>query len=317
MENKSYFTSFILAGYREMDNLKYLYFTIFLLLYLIIIVASLFLIGVICVERSLHEPMYFFLCNLAVNGLYGSTGLLPSMLSHLMSEVHEVSLSCCLAQVFCLHTYGIAEFTILALMGYDRYVAICYPLQYNSIMSPLRVYTLITFSWLYPICSFSIFFISTARLTFCGRVLEKVYCTNHSVVKLSCEDTSIINIVGLVGISFTIVPQLLMLLYSYAQILIICLKSSRQSQVKALKTCTPHIVAVVNYSVGCLFEIIHSRFNMSHAPSAVRIVLALYFLIFPPLINPLIYGISIQAVRVKVIQILLKRKTVPETVIIK
>jgi len=144
--------------------------------------------------------MYVFLCNLAVNGIYGGTALLPSLMGTLMSPSHEVSLACCKAQTYFLHTYAIIEFTILSVMSYDRYVAICYPLQYHSIMTITRVYKLIAFSWGYPLVAFALFFILTLRLTICRNIIERVYCSNYSLVKLSCDDTNVVSAIGLFSV---------------------------------------------------------------------------------------------------------------------
>ncbi|XP_036379228.1 olfactory receptor 52D1-like [Megalops cyprinoides] len=308
MENATTVTSFILTAYSEMDNLKYLHFFVFLVLYILIIIVSSILTVVTYIERALHEPMYLLVCNLAVNGVYGSTGLLPALLGHLVSETHEVSLGCCLAQVFCLHTYATVEFTILAVMGYDRYIAVCYPLHYHSIMSISRTWKLIAFSWIYPCSIFIMYFSLTLRLTFCGRFIEKVYCVNFELVKLACAGASLINIVGLVSIIFFILPQLFMILFSYAQILRVCLRSSKESQIKALQTCTPHLLSVINYSVGSFFEIIQSRLNMSHVPPETRIFMSLYFILFPPMLNPVIYGMTIHAIRVRIFSMFRVRK---------
>ncbi|XP_036379238.1 olfactory receptor 1509-like [Megalops cyprinoides] len=300
MENASVVTSLILTAYYDMEGLKYLYFITFLLLYIITIVLNFLLIVIICVDRALHEPMYVFVCNLAFNGLFGSTALLPPLLSNLLSHSHEVSVACCKAQVFCLHTYSSAEFALLTVMGYDRYIAICHPLQYHSIMSLSKVYKLIAFSWLYPVAAVAVIFSLTERLIFCEANIDKVYCSNHSLVKLSCTDTSVVNIIGLISVGVYTIPQIILILYSYSQILRICLLSSKESQIKALKTCTPHLIALINYTFGCFFEISQSRLNMSHVHYGIRLFMSLYFLIFPPMINPAIYGMCIQAIRVKI-----------------
>lgn len=295
--------SIILTAFYEMEDLKYLYFIVFFFLYITIVFINVVLIVVIYIDRALHEPMYIFLCSLGFNGLYGSTALLPPLLGTLVSHSHEVSLYCCQAQIYCLHTYAITEFTILAVMGYDRYVAICHPLQYHSIMSISKVYKCTAFCWLYPLIAFAILFLLTLRLIFCEKIIDKVYCINYSLVKLSCEDTSIVNIVGLLSVIVYTVPQIIMILYSYAHIFRICLRSSKESQMKALRTCTPHLTAVLNYSVGCFFEICQNRFNMSHISYGTRTFMSLYFLIFPPLINPAIYGMNIQAIRVRIFKL--------------
>uniref|UniRef100_A0A8C9WMY1 Olfactory receptor n=1 Tax=Scleropages formosus TaxID=113540 RepID=A0A8C9WMY1_SCLFO len=303
MENVSAVTSFILIEYIEMEDLKYLYFIVFLLLYILILCLNLFLISVIYFEKSLHEPMYIFVCNLAVNGMYGSSISIPSFLGQLLSHSHEISLGLCLAQIYCLHTYAMIEFSVLAVMSYDRYIAICHPLHYHIVMSPQKVIGLITLSWMYPFIAFGMYFILTAQLTFCSRIIPKVYCANFLLVRLSCFDTSVHSIVGLVATVFLVVPQLLMVMFSYAQILRVCLLASKDSHVKALQTCTPHLLAFVNYSIGCFFEVIQSRFNMSNFPYGSRMFMSLYFLIFPPLLNPAVYGISVQNIRVRILKI--------------
>lgn len=283
-----------------MDDLKYLYFMIFFVLYMFVLFANTTLIFIIITEKALHKPMYVFLCNLAVNGIYGGTALLPSLMGTLMSPSHEVSLACCKAQTYFLHTYAIIEFTILSVMSYDRYVAICYPLQYHSIMTITRVYKLIAFSWGYPLVAFALFFILTLRLTICRNIIGRVYCSNYSLVKLSCDDTNVVSAIGLFSVVVYTFPQLAMTLYSYGHILKICFTATKKSKIKALKTCTPHLFAILNYSVGCFFEIVQSRFDTSYLPFETQIVMSLYFLIFPPILNPAIYGLSVQALRANI-----------------
>ncbi|XP_061072369.1 olfactory receptor 52E4-like [Conger conger] len=307
MENGSV-TSFILMAYTQLEDHRYVYFTGFLLLFIIMVLANVVLIFVIYTNRSLHEPMYFLMCNLAVNGIYGSISLLPSVLGYLTSQSYEMSLTACLLQIFCIHTYASVEFNILAVMGYDRFVAICQPLHYHQIMSHRKVCALIAFSWIYPCILFGLYFILTVQRTFCHRFIEKLHCTNFELVILSCLEISIHSIVGLVVNVFLITLQFLMILFSYAQILEICLFASRDSQKKAIQTCTPHLLAVINYAVGCFFEVIQSRFNMNHVPYKARIFMSIYFLIFPPLFNPVVYGVSIQAIRVQIFKLFITCK---------
>ncbi|XP_067279165.1 olfactory receptor 51G2-like [Pseudorasbora parva] len=297
MKNSSVVSSVILEVLYRMEDLKYLYFMIFFMLYMFVLFANTTLIFIVIYDKALHKPMYVFLCNLAVNGIYGGTALLPSLMGTLMSPSHEVSLECCKAQTYFLHTYVIIEFTILSVMCYDRYVAICYPLQYHSIMTITRVYKLIAFSWGYPLVAFALFFILTLRLTICRNIIGRVYCTNYSLVKLSCEDTNVVSAIGFFFVVVYTFPQLAMTLYSYGHILKICFTATKKSKIKALKTCMPHLFAILNYSVGCFFEIIQSRFDTSYLPFETQTVMSLYFLIFPPILNPAIYGLSVQALR--------------------
>ncbi|XP_067231491.1 olfactory receptor 52Z1P-like [Chanodichthys erythropterus] len=303
MTNSSIVSSVMLEVLYRMDDLKYLYFMIFFVLYMFVLFANTTLIFIIITDKALHKPMYVFLCNLAVNGIYGGTALLPSLMGTLMSPSHEVSLACCKAQTYFLHTYAIIEFTILSVMSYDRYVAICYPLQYHSIMTITRVYKLIAFSWGYPLVAFALFFILTLRLTICRNIIGRVYCSNYFLVKLSCDDTNVVSAIGLFSVVVYTFPQLAMTLYSYGHILKICFTSTKKSKIKALKTCTPHLFAILNYSVGCFFEIVQSRFDTSYLPFETQIVMSLYFLIFPPILNPAIYGLSVQALRANIFRL--------------
>lgn len=303
MDNTSV-TVFTMTAYAVMENNKYLQFSIFMLLYILIISFNLLLIAVICCQRALHQPMYVFICNLAANGLYGSTGFLPSTLILLLSETYEISLPWCLIQIYWVHTYAAVEFHILAVMGYDRYVAICYPLHYHSIMSISKVCKLVALAWLYPFSLFLMYFCLTLRLKFCGRFIHfKLFCVNFELVKNACSNTFYHSIVGLVLIAFIMIPQLLMIIFSYAHIFRVCLKSSKESQVKALKTCIPHLLSVINYSIGGFFEIAQSRFNMSGTSFMFRIIMSLYYTLLTPLINPAIYGMANQAIRMHVLKI--------------
>ncbi|XP_051793337.1 olfactory receptor 52D1-like [Acanthochromis polyacanthus] len=306
MKNFSKVTSFYLTEYYGLEDLKAVYFCIFMVIYVAIIAENVVLIGVIYREKSLHEPMYVLLCNLAVNSLYGGTVLLPALLVNLLSQTHEISLYFCQTQVYAIHTYAITEFTILAVMSYDRYVAICHPLSYHTIMSQ-RVVKLIVLMWLYPMLAFLIVLFFTLQLPYCGRTIEKLYCINYLLVRLACTDTFIANIVGLLTVALYTAPQLVMIFYSYGHILRICYLSFSKSKFKALRTSTPHLLAILNYSFGCFFEIAQGRFDSSHLSYQTKLFLSLYFLIFPPLLNPVIYGLSIGLIRARLFSLLSRK----------
>ncbi|XP_035522883.1 olfactory receptor 142-like [Morone saxatilis] len=307
MKNVSEVTSFHLSVYYGMEDLKPMYFCMFLMIYITTVAENVALISVVYREKSLHEPMYLLLCNLAVNGLFGSTSVLPAVLRNLLSHSYEISLPVCQTQIYAIHTYAITEFTILAVMSYDRYVAICYPLYYHVLMSQ-RVVKLIVFTWLYPMLAFLIVLIFTVQLWFCERTIENVYCINYLLVKLACTDTTIVNIVGLLSVALYVIPQLIMIFYSYAHILRICVFTLGNSKVKALRTCTPHLLAVIIYTIGCFIEIAQTRLNISHLSYQTKLFLSIYFLIFPPILNPAIYGLSIQLIRAKLFR-LFRRKS--------
>ncbi|XP_030009340.1 olfactory receptor 52D1-like [Sphaeramia orbicularis] len=310
MDNRTALT-FKMTAYAAFENHKYEFFVLFLLLYVITVFLNSLLITVIHQIKELHQPMNVFTCLLSLNELYGSTALFPATLSLLLSDTNEAAIKWCMAQVYFLHTYAGAEFCILAIMGYDRYIAICHPLHYHSIMSNSRVSKLVALTTLYPLIIFGCYYSLTLQLTFCGKFIPKMYCVNMELVKNACSTNFYISIVGLALIFLMVVPQLLMIVFSYAQISRVCRTLSKESQGNALRTCIPHLLSLVNYTIGSLFEIIQTRFNMSYVALEARIFLSLYFVIIPPITNPVLYGLGTQIVRVHILKLLIRYKIHP------
>ncbi|KAM9846383.1 olfactory receptor 52E4-like [Aulostomus maculatus] len=310
MDNGTSLT-FTMTAYTVIENYKNEMFAVFLLLYVITIILNLLLISIIHRNKKMHQPMNVFTCVLSINEIYGSTALLPSIMNLLLSRTHEVPVKWCMAQVYFLHTYAAAEFCILALMGYDRYVAICLPLQYHSIMSNAKVSKLIALAGLYPTIIFACYYSLTLKLRFCGKAVPKLYCVNMELVKNSCSNASYISIAGLVLIMVFVVPHLIMIFFSYAQISRVCWKLSKDRNRNALRTCVPHLLSLVNYTIGSLFEIIQTRFNMSYITVEAQILLSLYFIIIPPVTNPVLYGIGTQIIRVHIIKLFIRYKILP------
>ncbi|XP_033933954.1 putative olfactory receptor 1F12P [Pseudochaenichthys georgianus] len=298
MVNSTHVSYFIMSAFFHTGVFKYLFFTIVMCLYVCIIGANVLLIMVICVNRSLHEPMYLFLCSLFVNELCGSTGLFPFLLVQILSDIHTVYAPLCFLQVFSLYTYVNVQMYNLAIMSYDRYIAICHPLHYNTRMTSNKAAMFIALTWFFPILNVVIMISLTASLQLCGNIINKVYCDNFSVVKLACSDTTVNNTYGLVYMFTVIAALVIVMFYSYMRILRVCFSGSKQTRQKALSTCTPHLVSLFNFSFGGFFEVSQSRFDMSGVPSMLRIFLSLYFITFQPLFNPLIYGLNLTKVRI-------------------
>ncbi|XP_037533854.1 olfactory receptor 10A6-like [Nematolebias whitei] len=291
----SYFT---LTAYIDIGLFKYLFFVFMMCFYASVICCNVVLIVVICVNRSLHEPMYTFLCSLFVNELYGSSGLFPFLLVQIFSDVHSVSVPFCFLQIFCLYMYANVEFYNLAVMSYDRYVAICHPLQYHTLMSGSLVLRLIAFSWFLPLANIIVMISLNASCQLCGNIIDGLYCTNHSVVKLGCRNTMFSNVYGLLYTFTVIISLAALIFYTYVRILKVCFSGSKQTRQKAISTCMPHLASLLNFSFGCFFEITQSRFDMSQVPSILRIILSLYFVTCQPLLNPVLYGLQLQKIRI-------------------
>ncbi|XP_071778886.2 olfactory receptor 4B13-like [Centroberyx gerrardi] len=297
MVNSTQFSYFVLSAYFNSGPLKYLFFMIVISLYILIVFNNFLLIAIICMNRSLHEPMYLFLCSLFVNELYGSAGLFPFLLVQIISDTHTVSASLCFLQIFCLYSYACVEFCNLALMSYDRYLAICCPLQYNTRMTSNKVAVFIAVIWLYSFLECLVSISLSVPLQLCGNIINKVYCDNYPIVKLACSDTRVNNIYGLFGTVLAVLVPLIPIIFSYMKILQICFAGSKETRQKAVSTCTPHLASLLNFSFGCCFEILQSRFDMTSVPSVLRIIFSLYFLTCQPLFNPILYGLRMSKIR--------------------
>ncbi|XP_008425056.1 olfactory receptor 10A3-like [Poecilia reticulata] len=297
MLNSTQVPFFTLAAYFDTKQFKYLLFMLVLCLYALIIGSNVLLIAVICVNRSLHEPMFLFLCSLFVNELFGSLGLFPFLLVQILSDVHIIPAPLCFMQIFCLYTYASTEFFNLAIMSYDRYLAICHPLNYHSLMTLKKVAVFITAAWIAAFLVVSCTTSLSFSLQLCGNVINKMYCDNYSIVKLACSDITVNNIYGLISTALCVFGPVGIILYTYMRILKVCFSGSKQTRQKAVSTCTPHLASLINFSFGICFEVMQSRFNMSSVPNIIRVLLSLYYVTCQPLFSPVMYGLKLSKIR--------------------
>ncbi|MBN3299133.1 O52B2 protein, partial [Amia calva] len=298
MQNSTLITVFTLSGLNESRANKNIYFLFTLLLYLLMVVVNLTLIATIIIEKTLHEPMYILLCNLCVNGLYGTAGFYPKLLADFLSDSHVISYAGCLTQAYVIYTSVMCEITILTVMAYDRYVAICRPLEYHSVMTPPTVRKLLLFAWGYPFCSILIEIYLTSRLPLCGSHIDKLYCDVWSVVKLSCTTTTLSSVYGFILIIAQL-AQAFFIIYTYIQIIRACLKSVEQRS-KFMQTCLPHLMALINFAISASIDVMYSRYGTETLSQSLRNTMAMEYLLIPPLFNPLVYGLKLQQIRRRV-----------------
>lgn len=265
-------------------------------LYISGLCINLFLILVICVESRLHRSMYVLLVNLALSGVMGSSSVCPNIIKHLIANKQETSVEECLTQVFFTNVYSGCIFCILALMAYDRYVSICKPLLYHSIMTPAKVKLMLSVVYFSLSSSSAVQVYLTSRLRLCRHTLDKLLCDSLAIVNLSCKKTTLISVYGLCCAICVIVFPCFLVILSYVHIFTVILKTSKESQRKALQTCTPHLLTFINFSVASFFGVIYNR--LSHeVPKAVNIFTCINFFVIPPLLHPIIYGIKMQEIR--------------------
>ncbi|XP_070694453.1 olfactory receptor 10J4-like [Pempheris klunzingeri] len=310
MENSSLIFYFNLTMFMNTGHYRYPAFIFCLLLYSFIVFSNLVIILVICRERTLHEPMYIFIVFLSCNSLYGSTGFLPRFLMDLLSDTHLISRPACFTQIYVIYTYASYELTILSIMAYDRYVAVCHPLHYHRKMTPKTVYTLAFLAWVCPACNLSVTINMIVRLPLCGNNIQKVYCASWNVVKLSCVRDAVNSIVAMLGaIAIAFLPFGL-IFFTYLRIVIACWKKSSEVRGKVLQSCLPHVISFVIYSITSFSDTALSRQNLEEINPFVAIILSVEFVIIPPVLNPIVYGLKLPEIRRHIFKILcLKPRT--------
>ncbi|KAM9710768.1 olfactory receptor 10J5-like [Menidia menidia] len=313
MKNNSKLNSyyFQLTLFRDFGLLRYLFFVLCLLVYAFIICSNAVIILTICLEKSLHQPMYVFICCLCFNSLYGSAGLFPRLLMDIMSNIHLISRPACFTQMFVIYTYASCEMTILSITAYDRFVAICRPLHYHSRMTFWKVVGLIIFAEIYPLFAIGYGLLLSVGLPLCGNKLNRLFCTNWPVVQLSCVDTTLNDTVGRIVAVTTIFAPLSFVLYTYLRILLISRKSSSEFRGKALRTCLPHLITFVNFSLSVFCEVSLNRFEGDEINTVLIVFLSLEFLVIPPIINPLVYGLKLPQIKTGIFTLLTSGNKIP------
>ncbi|XP_051521275.1 odorant receptor 127-1 [Myxocyprinus asiaticus] len=308
MENGTMPLYFYLILFKEFVHGRYFILILTLTVYLAIILFNVIILFVVFKERSLHEPMYILISCLSANDLYGSAGFFPRLIFDLLSDANIISRSACFAQIFTIYSYAISEYTLLLVMAYDRYVAICNPLKYHRIMTLNVTALYIAIATLYSAFSMGVIIFFSARLPLCGTEIARLYCSNWAVVRLSCGTPTLSNnIIGFFVTTTSVFLPAAFIFYTYIRILIICRKSSKEFRGKALQTCLPHIISFVNYSIASFCDIALSRFD-SDKYKIVAIIFSVEFLVMPPVINPLIYGLNLPEIRKSIMRLFQRSK---------
>ncbi|XP_037345482.2 olfactory receptor 4E1-like [Pungitius pungitius] len=309
MENVSIVRMFLLSGINETMNYRIAIFSLTLLYYCMILFFNISVIMIIIVDQNMHEPMYILLCSFCMNGLYGTTGFYPKFLFDLFSSSQQISYEWCLLQAFVMYSFACCELSILAVMAYDRYVAICRPLHYQSVMTKSKVSQLICFSWFTPFCIFSISIVLTSTLKLCSAIIPKLFCVNWIIVKLSCPDTNTVssNILSYATIIIYICHGLFTI-WTYMHMIRTCVKS-KDERARFIQTCVPHLVSLVTFIVIGFFELMYMRFGSTDLPQSLQNFIAIEFLLIPPVMNPLVYGFKLTKIRNRILALVnIKRK---------
>ncbi|XP_037646583.1 olfactory receptor 10A7-like [Sebastes umbrosus] len=303
MENSTYSFYFNLTMFMNLGHYYYPAFVFCLLIYSFIVSANFAMILIIIREKTLHEPMYIFIAFLSFNSLYGSAGLFPRFLMDLLSDTHLISRPACFTQIYIIYTYTSYELTILSIMAYDRYVAVCHPLHYHRKMNSKIVYTLSFIAWVCPACNLTITISTLVKLPLCGNTIQKIYCASWNIVKISCVTTAVNSIAATLGaIAMAAIP-FSFIFYTYLRIVVACWKKSSEVRGKVLQSCLPHVISFAIYSVTSLTDAALTRRNLEELNPFGAVILSLAFIVIPPVMNPLVYGLKLPEIRKHIFKI--------------
>ncbi|XP_039455712.1 olfactory receptor 13C2-like [Oreochromis aureus] len=289
--NTTYVT---LDGYIEVNKYRYVYFCIIFTLYIIIICSNSTIVYVIWIHKNLHEPMYIFIAALLLNCLLYSTTIYPKLLIDFLSEKQVITYSACLFQFFIFYTLGCSEFFLLAAMAYDRYVAICKPLEYPTIMNKTTVSIFLVVSWLIPAFHVAVQAIGSAEATLCNFNLKGIFC-NNAVYTLQCVRSRLIIVFGVVALIDLIILPLLFIVFTYTNIFIISYQSCKEIRKKAAETCLPHLLVLISISCLSIYDVSIARVE-SDFPKIARLLMTLQIVLYHPLFNPFIYGLKMKEI---------------------
>ncbi|XP_028250327.1 olfactory receptor 10K1-like [Parambassis ranga] len=294
MDSELNVTYITLGGYVEVDKYRYLYFVIMLTAYILILCFNCTIVCLIWMHKNLHEPMYIFIAALLINSVLFSTSFYPKLLSDFLSEKQVITYSTCLFQFFMFYSLGGSEFMLLAVMAYDRYVSICKPLRYSSIMRKRTVTVLLALAWLVPACEVLIQLIPYASKNICNFTFKGIIC-NSTIGRLHCVQSNVHNIYGLVVFVNIMILPVLFVLFTYIRLFIVAYHSSREVKRKATQTCLPHLIVLISFSCLGAYDVLLLRMETDF-PKIIRFVMSLQIVIYHPLFNPIIYGLKMKEI---------------------
>ncbi|XP_039353372.1 olfactory receptor 14A16-like [Mauremys reevesii] len=290
MSNRTTMTEFLLLGFSEIQELQILHFVVFLVLYLATLMGNLVIITAIALNHHLDSPMCFFLMNLSILDLGSISVTIPKSMANSLMNTRVISYSGCITQVFLLLFFASADFALLTIMAYDRYIAICQPLHYKTVMNRRACVQMVAIAWICSILYSALNTGNTFALTFCGgNVVNQFFCEIPQLLKLTCSD-SYLSESGVIVFSVCLVLScFFLIIVSYVQIFKTVLRiPSEQGRRKAFSTCLPHLIMISLFLFPGTFAYLKP---ISSSTSGIDLVASILYSVVPPMMNPIIYSI--------------------------
>ncbi|KFP18374.1 Olfactory receptor 14J1, partial [Egretta garzetta] len=296
MSNSSSITQFLLLAFADMRELQLLHFWLFLGIYLAAILGNGLIITAIACDHRLHTPMYFFLLNLSVLDMGSVSTTVPLSMANSLWDTRTISYSGCAAQVFFLFFFFGAEYSLLTVMAYDRYIAICKPLHYGTLQGSRACVYMAAAAWGSGFLHGLLHTANTFSLPLCqGNAVDQFFCEIPQILRLSCSD-SYLREVGLLVFSLALAfGCFVFIVLSYVQIFRAVLRiPSEQGRHKAISTCLPHLAVVSLFLSSCMIAYLKPP---SISSPSLDLVVAVLYSVVPPAVNPLIYSMRNQELK--------------------
>ncbi|XP_040261493.1 olfactory receptor 5A2-like [Bufo bufo] len=296
-ENLSSVSIFLVVGLCDSEEPQFLLFLVFLGIYLITVVGNIVILSVISSDQRLHTPMYFFLANLSIIDIIFSSTTVPKLLFILVTAQKAISFSSCVTQLSFFQFFVVAECYLLAVMAYDRFVAICFPLNYTLIMSREVRFRMVLGCWACGLVNSVVQAISISCLDFCGpNKVDHFFCDVTPLFKLSCSDTRLGEAVFLIVVVLAGMGPLTFILVTYGRIIAAVTKiSTRNGRIKTFSTCASHFTVVALYYGSGIFSYIWP--SSTYAMNKDVKVVAVLYTIMTPMLNPIIYSLRNREVK--------------------
>ncbi|XP_039225365.1 olfactory receptor 5B21-like [Crotalus tigris] len=288
--NQTEITEFILLGFGDLHHLQIFLFLIFLVIFISTMVANFLTLLVIVIDQCLHTPMYFFLGNLACLEMIYSSTILPRMIAALMTGDNTISVKGCITQFYFGSFLVCTECYLLSIMSYDRFLAVCKPLHYATVMNSKVCIQLATGSWLNSILAISLYLGLILQLQFCGQnEIDHFFCEALPLLKLSCSDTFLVKLVTFIVVFIITFPPFVSTLISYIYIIVAILKiPSITGRQKAFSTCSSHLIVVSTFYGAIVIVYLIPK---TDEVRDFNKIFSLLYTVLPPLLNPLIYSL--------------------------
>ncbi|XP_075128452.1 olfactory receptor 5G9-like, partial [Leptodactylus fuscus] len=289
-KNQTVVTEFILLGFQISQNLRIFLFCLLLVVYCGTICGNLLIITLVSTSKNLHTPMYFFISQLSISDLILATVIAPNLLRILLNNGGAITYIDCITQQFFFGAAEGLECFFLTVMSYDRYVAICNPLRYSTIMTSRHCVTLAIICWLFGFSIIFVDLITAANLDFCGpNVIDHFFCDIVPLIELSCSDIFFVHLeIYVVGIPIVLIPTTIIILsYTFIVRAVLRIPSSTGRQ-KVFSTCSSHliVVSIFYWSIFSVYVVPTKGFTLTMSK-----ILSLLYTVFTPFVNPIIYSL--------------------------